>query len=108
MAKWSVETTAAAEAELKALPADMIARFVHIADMLEELGPHKVGMPHVKHLQGKLWEIRMKGRAGIARAVYFVAEAQRLLVVRVFVKKTEKTPKAEIDLALKRMKEISK
>jgi len=48
----------------------------------------------------------MKGKDGISRAIYVTATGQRVVVVRVFVKKTRKTPKREIDLALKRAKEV--
>ena len=104
MSTWAIIVSAEAGEEIKALPADMQARFLHIAAMLEELGPQKVGMPHVRHLRGKLWEIRMRGRDGIARALYFAASGRRLVVVHAFVKKTEKTPDSEIDLAERRMK----
>ena len=102
--RWRVELTEEAEAEIDALPADMRARFLHIAELLEELGPHNVREPHVKHLEDKLWEMRMTGRDGIARAIYFAAQGRRLIVVRAFVKKTQKTPRREIELALRRMR----
>jgi phage-related protein len=106
MRKWSIELIEAAEDELADLPADMKARFLHIAEMVEELGPHRVGMPHLRHLEGDLWEMRMKGRDGISRTICFSANGRRVVVVRVFVKKTEKTPRREIDLAYKRMMEF--
>ena len=62
--------------------------------------------PHVRHLEGPLWEMRIKGKDGIFRAIYVAARGRRVVVVRVFVKKTEKTPRREIDLALERAKEI--
>ena len=62
--------------------------------------------PHVRHVRGQLWEIRLKGKAGIARALYITARKQRVVIVRAFIKKTEKTPTNEIDLALKRAKEV--
>jgi len=62
--------------------------------------------PHVKHLEGKLWEMRMKGKDGIARAVYVTARERRVVVVPVFVKKTEKTPRREIDIAQKKAAEV--
>lgn len=49
---------------------------------------------------------RLKGRAGIARALYVTAKEQRVVIVRAFIKKTEKTPTGEIDLALQRAKEL--
>jgi phage-related protein len=62
--------------------------------------------PHVKHLEGPLWEMRMKGRDGISRAIYVTARGRRVVVLRVFVKKTLKTPSREIELALERAKEV--
>ena len=62
--------------------------------------------PHVRHIRGRLWEIRLKGKAGIARALYVTAKEQRVVIVRAFIKKAEKTPTGEIDLALQRAKEL--
>ncbi len=62
--------------------------------------------PYVKHLEGKLWEMRMKGRDGIARAAYVTATEHRVVVVHVFVKKTQKTPRRKIETALRRAKEV--
>jgi phage-related protein len=60
----------------------------------------------VRHIEGPLWEIRLKGRSGITRALYVVRIGQRVVVVRVFVKKTEKTPRREIEMALRRAGEL--
>ena len=84
----------------------MLARFWHIVDLIEELGLEQVRWPHVDHIEGRLWEIRCKARAGIARALYVTGKGKRVVVVRVFVKKTQKTPRSEIKLALKRAKEV--
>ena len=92
-----------AEVELKALPPDMQAKFLHIAELLETFGPQRVGMPHVRPLERKLWEIRMQGRAGIARAVYVAVQRRSLMVLHVFVKKTAKTPRSAIETALARL-----
>lgn len=75
---WTVETlNEAVDAELAELPADMRA-----------------------------WEIRLKGKSGIARALYVTAREQRVVILRAFIKKTEKTPAGEIELALQRAKEL--
>ena len=104
---WTVETfNETVDRELEALPVDMRARFVRIAELIESLGLEKVGAPHVRHLEGSLWEIRMKGKTGISRAIYVTATGKRVVVVRVFIKKTQKTPRREIELALERAKEI--
>jgi phage-related protein/DNA-binding XRE family transcriptional regulator len=91
--------------ELEALPPDMQARFRRIVELIQGYGLERVHEPHVKHLEGPLWEMRMKGKDGISRAVYVTAKRQRVVVVRVFVKKTQKTPRREIEIALQRAKE---
>ena len=100
---WTVEIHPQAEAELQALPADMRGRFLRIAEMLEQLGPHQVGLPHVRPLEGKLWEMRMQGRDGIARAVYAAVHGRRLLVLHAFVKKTQATPRTALNTARTRL-----
>jgi phage-related protein len=64
-------------------------------------------MPHVKHIEGKLWEIRATGRDGIARALYVTAAPRRVIVLCAFVKKTQKTPRREIELALRRARVLA-
>ena len=60
---WTVETlNATIDDELDALPATIKARLSHIVELIEELGLDKVGEPHVKHLEGKLWEMRPKAQ----------------------------------------------
>lgn len=104
---WSVlYVNAIAQAELEALPADMRARFERIVALIQAQGLEKVREPYVKHLDGKLWEMRLKGRDGIARSIYVTASGRRIVVLRTFVKKTEKTPKQELELARERAKEI--
>ncbi len=103
MNHWTVTLHPQAETELLALPTDMQARFLRIAEMLEDFGPQRVGLPHIRPLQNKLWEMRMQGRDGIARAVYVAVHNRRLLVLHVFVKKTQTTPRSAIEIALKRM-----
>lgn len=104
---WSVETlNETVDAEVAELPADMRARLVRISELIESVGLPYVKEPHVRHVRGQLWEIRLKGKAGIARAIYVTARAQRVVILRAFIKKTEKTPTGEIDLALQRAKEL--
>jgi phage-related protein len=93
--------------EIASLPADMQARFLRLAERISLAGLQSLREPHVKHLEGKLWELRLTGRDGIARVLYVTAIGQRVVVVRAFVKKTQKTPPAEIELALRRAKEIT-
>jgi phage-related protein len=94
------------DAELAELPADMRTRLARISELIESVGLPYVKEPHVRHIRGQLWEIRLKGKAGIARPLYVTARAQRVVILRAFIKKTEKTPTGEIDLALQRAKEL--
>jgi phage-related protein len=104
---WTVEVlNETVRAEIRALPADLRARFVRLGDRIRQTGLINLREPRVKHLDGKLWELRIFGRDGIARALYVTAVGERIVVVRVFTKKTQKTPRAEIDLALQRAKEV--
>jgi phage-related protein len=104
---WHVEIlNETVAAKIGALPADMQARFLRLAERIASAGLESLGEPHVKHLEGKLWELRLTGRGGIARALYVTAIARRVVVVRAFRKKTQKTPRAEIELALRRANEI--
>lgn len=105
--EWSVETlNETVDQELQSLPADMRARFSRICQLIANVGLDRMSAPHVRHLSGPIWEMRMSGRAGISRALYVVnREDKRVVVVRAFVKKTKKTPRREIDLALRRAKE---
>lgn len=107
MAEWTVQVPReAVEAELLALPKDMQARFLRISELIESFGPHRVGLPHTRPLGDKLWEMRLQGRDGIGRVIYSALSGRRLVVLHVFVKKTQKTPRRSIEFALKRLKEI--
>ena len=74
-------------------------------DLLEQLG---VGIrePYVKHLEKKLYEVRAKDRKGIYRIIYFAHTGKRFVLLHGFVKKTQKTPRKEIEMAKKRMMEM--
>ena len=104
---WSVDVlNETVRSEIRALPPDLRARFIRLGDRIRQAGLVGLHEPHVKDLDGKLWEMRLIGRDGIARALYVTATGERIVVVRVFIKKVRKTPRAEIDLALQRAKEI--
>lgn len=103
---WVVTVLPAAVAELEALPEDMRARFQHIVQLIQAHGLERVREPYVKHLEGRLWEMRMTGRDGISRAIYVTAASMRVVVVRVFVKKSQKAPRGELEIALRRARDV--
>ena len=91
--------------ELDALPADIRASFARICQLIVAVGLERMGAPHVRHLSGPVWEMRMSGRDRIARALHVAVPERRVLVVRAFSKKIRRTPRREIELALRRAKE---
>jgi len=104
---WSVEfLDQDVQSLLDALPLEIRASFQRIVELIQSHGLERVREPYVKHLEGPLWEMRMKGRGGIARAAYVTAVGKRIVIVHVFEKKTQKTPRREIEIALKRAKEV--
>lgn len=104
--RWTVETLAAVEDEIFALPPKLQGRLLRLMEMVEAVGLDQIHEPHVKHLDGKLWELRVKAQEGIARGIYVTVTGRRVVVLHVFVKKTQKTPKAALALAHERMKEV--
>jgi phage-related protein len=105
--RWAVRTlNAIVDAEIEALPSDMQARFLRFAEIIEQAGFEALPREAVKHLGGKLWELRMAGRGGISRAIYVTAAGRRVVVVRVFIKKTQKIPPRELEIARQRAKEV--
>lgn len=94
------------KASLDEMPLDVRASFLRITTLIEARGLEQVHEPYVKHLDGPVWEMRLKGRSGIARACYVTAIGKRVVVIHVFQKKTEKTPRRELITALKRAKEV--
>lgn len=106
--RWAFLTlNAIVDAEVRALPADMQARLLRFADVIEQAGFEGLPRDSVRHLDGKLWELRVAGRDGISRAIYVAASGRRVVVVRVFIKKTQKTPLRELELARQRAKEVT-
>ena len=64
-----------------------------------------LSMPLVDHLEGDIWEVRIKLDNRIAR-VLFVIDKHTMILLHGFIKKSQKTPKPEIDLAKQRLKAL--
>jgi len=95
------------ENDILALPAGFVARFVRYAERMEAFGPD-LGMPHTRAMGGGLFELRLKAAEGIARIFYCTVVGQRIVFLHQFIKKTDKTPKTELDIAHQRMKELKR
>lgn len=95
------------EQETLNFPPGILANFLHIAEMIEEFGP-ALGKPYTASMGGGLFEIRSKGKEGIGRSFYCMVKGKEIIILHSFIKKSQKTPKKELDLAKKRMKEVKK
>ena len=65
-------------------------------------------MPHTKALDGGLFELRVKGKEGIARVFFCTKIGKKIIMLHLFVKKSQKTPKKELRIAKVRMSEVVK
>ena len=93
------------ENQTLAFPKGILANFLHIAEMIEEFGPI-IGMPYIGSMKAGLYENRSKGKEGIGRSLFCTLKGQEIVILNSFIKKSQKTPKKDIDLARKRMKEV--
>ncbi len=66
----------------------------------------QLGEPYTKPLNNGLFEVRTKAKEGIGRSIYCYKKGQKIIILHSFVKKEQKTPKKDLQIALKRKKEI--
>ena len=93
------------EAETLALPPSILANFLRITELIEEFGPN-LGRPHTAPLGQGLFEIRAKGREGVARSVFCSVAGEEIVVLITVIKKGSKIPKRSMNVARQRMKEV--
>jgi phage-related protein len=104
--KWEiVYYSSGLQEEILDLPEGILARYIALSDRMETYGPN-LGMPHTRAMGGGLFEIRAKGKEGIGRVFYCTIVGNRIMMLHCFVKKTEKTPYRELEIARKRLKEV--
>ena len=92
------------ESEILDMPKGMVAKFVRAGDLMIVSGPN-LGMPHTKSMDDGLFELRLKSSEGIARVFFCTVVNQKIVFLHHFIKKTQKTPPKELNIARKRMKE---
>ena len=91
--------------ELLQLLAGFVARFLRYAERMELYGPD-LGMPHTRAMGEGLFELRLKVAEGIIRVFYCTLVGRRIVMLHQFIKKSEKTPRKELAIARRRMKEV--
>jgi phage-related protein len=90
---------------IRALPAGIRARYVHLTERMVTFGPD-LGMPHTRPLGKGLFELRMKSKEGIGRVFFCTLPGRRIIMLHAFVKKSQKTPAKELKIARTRQKEV--
>jgi len=106
MTKWIIEFfDQSVEDETLELPPKILAKMLHIFELIEMSGA-QLGEPYTKPLNDGLFEIRSKGREGIGRSIYCYQKGKKIIILHSFVKKDQKIPKRDLEIALKRKKEI--
>jgi len=93
------------QAEILALPAGFLARYLRYSDRMEVYGPD-LGMPQTRSMGDGLFELRLKAAEGVARVFYCTTVGRKIVILHQFTKKTDKTPPKELSKARRRMKEI--
>jgi phage-related protein len=87
------------------LPVGIRAYYARITEMMRRYGPN-LGMPYTRAMGNELFEIRAKGKEGIARIIYCTVVSGKITILHGFVKKTDKTPRRELATAKRRLREV--
>ena len=91
--------------DVLALPPGIRADYLRLTELMVEHGAN-LRMPHSKAMGSGLFELRPKSPEGIARVFYCTQVGQTIVVLHSFVKKTQKTPNCELEIAIRRLKEV--
>ncbi len=95
----------AVEEEILALPDTLAARYIVLTRRMTAVGAN-LGPPHTEPFGNGLFELRLKGTDGIARVFFCTLVGRSIMMLHSFVKKTQKIPPRELQVARKRMKEV--
>lgn len=105
---WTVDFyNESVEEAILAMPPKIQARMIKLLELIEEHGAN-LGPPHTEAMGNGLFEVRAKAQEGIGRSLYCYMKGKHIMVLHAFVKKSAKTPKQELNLALQRKREVEK
>lgn len=90
---------------IDALPDKAIVKVFRVIKLLKEYGV-LLKEPYTKQVKGKIRELRIKDSHGAIRILFFTYTGRRFILLHGFIKKTDKTPVGDIELAEKRMKDF--
>lgn len=97
----------AVQEQIIELPDTLAARYIVLTRRMIALGPN-IGEPHTKAFGDGLFELRLKGAEGIARVFFCTLVGKRIVMLHSYIKKSERTPTREREVAETRMKEIKR
>ncbi len=104
--KWSIGYySTELEKKILSLPSGLLARYLRLTDLMLEFGSN-LGLPHTKSLGGGLLELRIKSKEGTARVFYCTMLGNKIIMLHLFIKKSQKIPQKEIEIARNRIKEV--
>lgn len=93
------------ENEILSLPDGLLARYIRLTDLMLEFGSN-LGLPHTKAIDNGLLELRVKSKEGVARVFFCTKVEKKIIMLHSFIKKSQKTPKKEMQIATTRMSEV--
>jgi len=86
-------------------PVGIRAFYARVTERMIIFGPN-LGMPFTRSMGKGLFEIRTKGKEGIGRAFFCTIVDRRIVILHAFIKKSQKTPKKELQIAHRRMRDV--
>ena len=87
------------------MPADFLGRYLRYSDSMEIYG-QDLGMPHTRTMGEGLFELRLKVTQGVTRVFFCMMTGRKIVILHQFIKKSDKTPRRELAIARRRMKEV--
>lgn len=104
---WRIQFYDGVEDVILEMPPKIQARLIKLLELMEKHGAN-LGPPHTKAVGSGLFEIRAKAQEGIGRALFCYLEGKHIHILHAFVKKSQKIPKKELNIARERQKEVQK
>lgn len=104
---WKIDFYTGVERQILDMPPKIQARMIKLLELMEKHGAN-LGPPHTEALGDGLFELRAKAQEGIGRGLFCYLQGRHIYILHVFVKKSQRTPKSELNLARKRQKEVSR
>lgn len=105
---WKVEFyNDSVERSILDMPPKIQARMLKLLELIEKHGAN-LGPPHTESMGEGLFEVRAKAQEGIGRSLFCYMKGRHIIILHAFIKKSQKTPKSDLDLARQRKAEVER